>query len=361
MARKKTGPRTPYITLRPSSHEAWLEERKNGVGASSVGKLLGVSKYGTPYSLWRDLIGLNPPVEENWAMVQGHIYESYIADRFQAELGYSVIKASSGDWIAVNPYKSFLRVSPDWTFWLSRAPRTISNKGVLECKSTRLNVTKENWREVHLDWYCQIQYQLYVLDLEVGYLGCLNTQTGEYFFDEVIINYDLCVNTLVPAIEKFWNENVCPARQYIEEHGTTNIAELHQFAPPATEASDIDEMYASEESGKSIEATTLDSPYADPIEDGADIPDFFDALSLYKQRKAQIKALEEDCKTFENWCKLKMADAEFIAGADGKPLATYKANKSSMKFDEKRFKEEHPDIYSKYLNEKPGARIFKVK
>ena len=39
-------PALPYLTIKPNTKEDWLNERKNGIGASECGKIMGVSKYG---------------------------------------------------------------------------------------------------------------------------------------------------------------------------------------------------------------------------------------------------------------------------------------------------------------------------
>jgi hypothetical protein len=46
---------------------------------------------------------------------------------------------------------------------------------------------------------------------------------------------------------------------------------------------------------------------------------------------------------------------------EGKTLATWKAAKSSMKFDAKLFQQAMPDIYEKFVVETPGSRRFLLK
>ena len=42
-----------YRTIRPATHQEWLDERKKGIGSSEAGTIMGVNKFDTPYSLWR--------------------------------------------------------------------------------------------------------------------------------------------------------------------------------------------------------------------------------------------------------------------------------------------------------------------
>ena len=44
------------ITI-PETHEAWLQERKYGLGASDAGAVLGVNHWKTNYQLWEEKTG----------------------------------------------------------------------------------------------------------------------------------------------------------------------------------------------------------------------------------------------------------------------------------------------------------------
>ena len=341
----------PYKVIKPATHSEWLAERTKGIGASDAGKVIGVSNYGTPYTLWRAKVGLDAPVEETWFMTRGHIYEPYIAQLFQQETGLQVIKASAGDWLAVDKKKSWLRVSPDWTYWLEGKKHNPFNRGILEVKTfnSLIDINIDNWRDRHLDYFCQVQYQLHVLGLKQAFIGFLNVDNGEHFFDPIEYNADFCLNTLIPAIDELWLSHIKPAialantcpnnAQYIDE-------QLHEFAPAITNAAETLTRYPRQQEGKATDVPT---------------PDFFDALTAYRNRKRQIKELDDENKAFEDTVKLYMQDAEFIPSADGKPIVTWKANRPSQKFDEKRFASDCPDLYEQYLTERQGARVLKIK
>ena len=55
--------------IRPKDREAWLQGRKQGIGSSEVGTILGLNPFETPYQLWRRKRGMDAPVEENEAML----------------------------------------------------------------------------------------------------------------------------------------------------------------------------------------------------------------------------------------------------------------------------------------------------
>lgn len=333
----------PYYKIQPTDHKGWLIERENGVGASEVGGLIDCSKYTTPYRIWRKKLGLDANFEESWAMRQGHIFESYIAQLFEEEIGYKVIKASAGDWLAVNNEKSYLRVSPDWIYYNGK--KSEKNKCILECKTSRNNYSPDCLADECLSWYCQVQYQMGVLGAKEAYLGFLNVETGNHWFEHIEFDEKFYLNTIVPAIERFWFEYVVPAKEHLKANPNCSAEELIQFAPFVT-GEDVAAKYPKEEAGKSV---TL----------GKEVST--EELQLYIGLKSQKKEIESTMKVIENNFKTALQDAECCVGTDGKPVMTYKANKASLKFDEDKFKGDYPDIYSKYQIEKAGARILRIK
>ena len=353
-SRATDNPKIPYIKIEPASRQQWIVERGYGIGASECSKILGASRYGTPLSLFLDKVGLNEPVAENWAMEQGHIFERVVAEKFQEQKGFGVIGISKAgtvkaDWLACDRKHPFLRVSPDYLYWLkdedgNDMTHNFTNRGVLECKTSVHHYTPDCIKDECISWYCQVQYQMHVLGLKESYLGflCVDSLTGgECWFQKIAYNEKFCADTLIPAIVSFWQDHVAPAMR------TNDRDRLMEFAPEPSTADDVTRRYTKEEAGKSISA--------------ADIDNFFQQLASYHARKAAIKEMEAELAKFEEQVKLKMKDSESIVDADNKVICTFKASKPSISFDSKRFKSECPDLYEQYCCEKPGSRrlIFK--
>ena len=74
------------------SREQWLKERKRGVGGSDVGKVLGVSEWGTAVDVWLEKTGRTAPVEQSEAMWFGNEMEDAVARRYAAETGVEVVR-----------------------------------------------------------------------------------------------------------------------------------------------------------------------------------------------------------------------------------------------------------------------------
>lgn len=343
-----------YLVIQPKTHEDWLKERNKGIGASECAKCIDASKYGTPYNLWKDKVGLNPPVKENWAMKQGHIFERVIAEMFQEQVGLDVIGLRQvsnvkSDWLAQKKGSEHLRVSPDYIYCLNKKGHTnLLERGVLECKTSIHHYTPECLKSECLTWYCQVQYQLYVLGLKEGYLGflCVDSLTGgESWFEKIPYNEMFCEDVLIPAINDLWNNHIAPARELL--CSGSNVDDIMKFAPEITSADDVSNRYPKEQIGKKIS--------------GDDIEGFYDSIAEYIENRNVIRTLEAKQKKFEDMIKLRMEDAEAIVGNDDKPIITFKASKPTKKFDSKRFESECGDMYDQYCFEQPGARRLIIK
>lgn len=335
----------PYNTIKPATHEGWLAERKKGIGASVAGAIMGVSKYNTPYTLWRNLVGIDPPVEENMAMRIGHKMEDVIFDLFEEEIGGRIIKNTKCDWLAVSKENPILRISPDAIFKFNGG-----GKGVLECKSSQIDYDEECLQNQHLDWFCQIQYQMHVLGIHEGYLGYLNIVSGKHWFCHVTYNEKFC-RELIDNIVSFYENHVKPAKDHIEQSGwqapfsQEQIYIIEQYAPEITNGGDVRKKFPSQTVGKSIDA---DAKSLDMVSEYA----------LLNQQKKQITSRMDEIKDAIIY---SMRDAESMVDKSGYTYATYRQNKPSVKFDEASFKEKHPEMYREFSREVQGARVLKIK
>ena len=310
-----------FQIIRPADRQGWLEQREKGIGSSEVGTILGVNPWETPYQLWRRKKGLSPRVEENEAMRAGHILESAVATYFEQESGRQVIKASEGDWLAVDTERDFLRVSPDRTYWLE-GKHSNDNKGILECKTTQMSIDPE---DLPKHWFCQVQYQLGVAELQEGSLAWL-CSGREFGYKNLSFVPDFFA-WLCEEVDRFWVDNIQGKKE-----------------PEARTVQDVLIKFNRHTDGKVIEISD----------------EIFEAYQGLKQVKEEIAALEEKKTAFENTIKLGFGDAEAISYG-GQTIATWKAPKPSQKFDDKAFKAAHPDLFKEFSKEVQGARRFLLK
>ena len=309
-----------YTIIRPRDHQEWLKYRESGIGSSEVGTILGLNPFDTPYQLWRRKMGIDPPVVENFAMKAGHYLEDAVSMFFSDATGYAIDKDSAGDWLVVSDAKPYLRVSPDRLYTHPDFPQ---DKAILECKTTQRDIDKD---DVPQHWFCQLQYQLGVAELQYGSLAWLiagrKFDYKSYKFDSDFFGY------IVEIVERFWVDNILGKRE-----------------PDSINVDDIVLRNPRHVTGKQVQASEQ----------------LVKACDELKGLKHEIDVISARKKDLENDIKMAMADAEALVTPAGEVLSTWKTAKDSTKFDEKRFAAECPEKYKQYLITQPGTRRFIVK
>lgn len=307
--------------IRPKDRTEWLKYRESGIGSSEVATIVGLNPWETPYQLWRRKKGLDAPKEETFAMKAGHYLEDAVSMFWHDETGRDIIKRSAIDWLILNADKPYMRVSPDRTYWLSDS-RKNSDKGILECKTTQMTIDEE---DLPKHWFCQLQYQLGVAELEQGSLAwlCSGRQFG---YKDIALVPDF-FQWIEEEVTKFWVDNI-----------------QGNIEPDATSVADVLLKYNRHTDGKIIEVTD----------------DIYTAVNDLKALKEQIAQLDEQKDSLEEKIKLGFGDAEAISYG-GQTIATWKAPKPSEKFDAKAFAKAHPDLAKEFTAPYQGARRFLIK
>ena len=303
----------------------WLQSRTQGIGASEVPTILGVNPWETPLQLWRRKKGLDEPKVENFAMKAGHYLEDAVSKFYADETGAYIIQSSKDDFMFVNDEKPFLRVSPDRLYWQNGMAHNEANKCILECKTTQMEVDDE---ELPKHWFCQLQMNLGVSEIEHGALAWL-TKGRTFGYRDFTFDKDF-FDWMVEEVERFWVDNIQGDKE-----------------PPVTTVDDVFKKYSHSRS-------TATNIVADEK--------IMEQVSLLKSINEQAKNLEaqgKECKAniikyMDKNDTLTLSDNETI-------LCTYKSAKDSQKFDEKAFKADNPELYQKYLINTAGSRRFLLK
>lgn len=304
-------------TIRPRSHEDWLSVRKQGIGSSEIGTILGINPFETPYQLWLRKTGRDTSVkEENFAMKAGHYLEDAVSRFFSDETGAVIQKNSACDFIVRSKEKPFLQVSPDRFFKLND-----KRKRILECKTTQREIDVD---DIPKHWFVQLQYQLGVCELEAGALAWL-TQGREFGFKEYQFDPDI-FKFIIDSVEEFWCKNV-----------------LEGIEPNPISVDDVKLKYStSTDTTLKADANLLEQYYR------------------LKQLKEEEKLRSAEIDKLEDAIKIKMAGNERIETEVGELLVSWKSSAPRKTFDTERFKSEHPEEYQKYVKEGASARRFKL-
>lgn len=296
------------------NHKDWLALRK-GIGSSDVATIMGCNKWNTPYQLWLDKTGRVQKGEENFLMRMGHKLEPVIAGLWSEETGKRIIPGTEEEYVYVHPEFDFLRVSPDREFGLDKPD------GILECKSTQMEVSADDLPPY---WFCQVQYQMGISQIEYSNIAWLR-QGREFGYAEVIFNPDF-FSYMVDEVKKFWNDHV-----------------LADVPPECSNVQDISLRYQHSED-KCFEA-------------GESLLITYTKLKEIRKTKAE---LEEKEFVLKEQLQIAMQDSDRLT-YNGETLCTWKSSKDGLKFDEKKFKADYPDLYKQYLAFKKGNRPFLIK
>ena len=308
--------------IRYKDRAEWLDGRKGGIGSSEVGTILGVNPWETPYQLWRRKKGLDAPKVETFAMKAGHYLEDAVARFYADSTGVEIIKRSAEDFLVVNSKRDYLRVSPDRTFWLPGMPHNEANKGIVECKTTRMPVDADS---IPQHWYCQLQYQLGTAEMNTGALAWLTQGTdfgyANYDFDSEFFEF------MLEECDRFWTDYI-----------------IGDAVPDSLNVDDVMIRSPRSIAGKIVEAT-------DEISDVA---------ARLVEARAQEKIAADAVDELTDKLKLYMGDAEALT-YQGLTLATWKTGKDKTSFDGKRYCAEHPELVAAYMKTSPGNRTFLLK
>ncbi|HBJ76813.1 MAG TPA: endonuclease [Porphyromonadaceae bacterium] len=308
--------------LRPGSKEEWLKLRQAGIGSSEVASIVGLNPFETKLQLWRRKMGIDVEREESFAMKAGHFLEDAVAKFWEDATGSEVIKRSAGDWISRDVERPYLQVSPDRTYWLSDKRGRNSAKGILECKTTQREIDEE---DLPKHWFCQLQYQLGVAGLERGSLAWL-VQGRKFGYKEIDFVPSF-FEWMCEAVGRFYEENIVGKKE-----------------PEMSSAEDVMLKYPRSEEGKSVEANG----------------EVFELYRKLKEVNGMIRSMDEDRKSLEEGIKMRLKDAECLTYC-GDVLVRWKSDRGTMRFDEKSFREENPEMFSKYMKERKGVRRFVVR
>ena len=179
------------------NREQWLERRKEGIGASEVGAILGLSDYETPMSLWAQKLGKTPPKEETLAMWLGHEMEPIIAKRYEMETGRKLV--DPGDYAILQ--------SPDVPFLFSTLDRKAHFDGYgwgpVEMKAPGER-TKDDWADggSPLIYQAQLQVQMFCMGAQVGEIAAI-IGNSEFLIRRYEYNSRF-MDAIIPVLSEFW-------------------------------------------------------------------------------------------------------------------------------------------------------------
>lgn len=304
------------ISTKDMSREEWLAKRRQTIGGSDAGALMGLNPYSSPFALWSEKTGriVTEDISDVEAVRLGNDLEAYVAERWMEKTGKKVRRDRH---FIYNDKYPFAHANID------RA--VVGENAGLECKTTSAwDVLKQCKDGKYPEaWYCQIVHYLMVTGADRWYLGVL--VLGKGFFEFTIERNEAEVEALAKAEADFWN------------HVETDTAPAADGAEATTE--------------------TISLLFPESSEESVNLFAYETDLASYMALGKQIKELEALRDEAANRVKA------FMGTAGKGETDNYKVSWASTTrntFDSKRYAKDNPGIdLTPYYNTS-SYRTFKI-
>lgn len=296
-----------------ANHDEWLEIRKNYIGGSDAGAIIGLNPYSSPYAVWAEKVGFVPGFEGNTKTKVGSYLEEFVAQMFEDESGKKVRRCN------------FTLVNDDYPWACANIDREIVGEdALLEIKTTNsfVNTKKFKQGEYPDQWMAQMTHYLAVTGKKKAYLAVLSECKDFRIFE--LDRDESEINALMEAESKFWNTYVVPIK-----------------APP------VDGSYSTTEAVKQIFQTADDYT--------ADLNGMDHLLAQRKTFTDLKKHTEENIAEIDNQLKVLMGSAS--KAVCGNYSISWKIQNTAG-LDRDAIRRDYPAFdFSKYASQ---ARVFRV-
>jgi putative phage-type endonuclease len=293
-----------------------MQERKSYIGASEAASVIGLSRWGTPLSVWADKTGrIKDSEEEQLHQWLGCELEEVVAKRFTIETGKKVHRVSEA---FVHKKYPFLRAHID--------RKVEGENAILQCKTCSPFKAKE-WdsEEVPHEYIVQELHELACSGYDRAYIAVL---IGNQDYKIKIVERDeALISQVIEKEVHFWNTFVIP-----------------NVMPVQITKNDEDTLYnlfPLESEGKEIELDDTANRLVESIQAmGQDMKVLKDNID---KSKNELRALLKDCEVGKSdlWCVTWKAQSAVVLNTD-------------------KIKLEEPTLYRKFGMESL-SRVLRIK
>lgn len=147
----------------------WLRAREFSIGSSAAPVILGVAKYATPFSLWAQMTGKAPGVEDSVRLEVGRVLEPMVHRRVCAKHPELSIDRPDGRLMVKSDAMPYAHATPDA---LLRA-ESGEAYGVVEYKTVEAYTSSDWGAEPSPTAAIQVQHSLAVTGLESALVGAM--------------------------------------------------------------------------------------------------------------------------------------------------------------------------------------------
>ena len=293
--------------------EEWLKYRKQGIGGSDAGAVCGLNPYRTAMEVYYDKTSEDIADFDNEAMRQGRELEDYVATRFAEETGMKVRRANAMFYDEERPYM------------LADVDRMIVGENAgLECKTASPYVA-DQWADgnIPLSYQIQCHHYMSVCNTDAWYIAVLIY--GREFKYCRIERDEKLLSDLISIEQDFWENHVLKG-------------ELPEPDGSKTADAVILERFKNSDAATTITLAGIDTK-----------------LSRRAELIEVIERMDREKKKIEQELKLYLGESEIAANE--KYRVTWKSIESK-RVDDKRLKEERPEVYQEYLKPSVSRRLM---
>lgn len=342
-----------------NSKEEWLNARHDYITASEIGCLLGLDSYKSLPILVKEKREKVNLAESTLKMRFGNLMEKVALRCFELKTGFELQMFDNN--LAVNNEYPRIACSLDG---LHNGDELI----VVDAKVSSGDAcwqwgNKDNPCGVPHKYYAQMQTQMLITGAPISYLAVLKKEKEvtevDYAGLEHLVNdvyrlsnpfesrhLDYIVKMLYASGYTF-DAYFVPRDVMFQENIVTAVDEFYDYyifgdkQPIVTTAEEV----------KALAITPIGKLAVDE--------ELYERLVEFNTLNTKRKALENSCKKLSDKLKIDLAlwnEGEY----NGKKVFGYSMSNPKLKFDEDRFKQEHPELYNSYLTTSNPTRTFTV-
>ena len=306
----------------------WLTWRRNGIGASDVAGIIGLSPWASPFSVWASKVDDADDTTDSDAMEFGRRAEIMVAPWFADRTGLHVAGEQAR---CTHPADAWKLATVDG--FVYDGPNSTDPLGVLEIKTT--GESAEDWAaEVPVHYRCQATWAMHVTDLPQCWFAVLHLAFGRPRFEVYTFTRDADEEAfVVDHCARFWHDHVTT--------GTPPAVDSHKATTDALRA-----HWPTAEGIVDADATTRR------------------LIERHRSHKATLTIAQQNVDEIENAIRAALGEHEaLVDGTDakGKPnvIASWKPQQSA-RIDTKALKADRPDIADEYTRT-TTSRVLRVK
>ncbi|MAH49047.1 hypothetical protein CMI37_24685 [Candidatus Pacearchaeota archaeon] len=314
--------------MNQAERDAWLAERKKGLGGTDVASIVLSSaapseKVGcferSTFNLWTEKTGmLSSKDSDNQFLMRGRVMEKYVCEIYELHLGEGCHLWEKG--LTWHPTRPRIFGTPD---------RLVTHKNInfgMDAKTRRMRKGWGKTRTTDIPLDVEVQMRVYMEIFDAPYWDIATLFSLDDFRVYRIERDNQLGEELLDIGDEWWEKYV--------------IAET----PPPVDGTKL----CREVVGK------LHPRVKDEILRPATVAEREIYEKILKVRD-QHKEITEKKVELENQLRVCIGESLGIAN-----IATWKPTVPRKVFNKAKFTEEHPDLYKKYVTEKPGHRMLRL-